>query len=184
LKNIEDLATFHRSNTENISVIDLIFATIEIESKIDNWCIAEKAYTGLDHEVIRFSINKDSEDNLINPIKQERYNLDKADWEKFKESILSEYTELEQKFQDLSIEAQLDSVAKSLELAIQKAADKAIPRRKISYYSKPWWNDEIDKSRERLSQKRRIWKRARDTQSHKTFLSERNKYFSMIKTAK
>jgi len=97
---------------------------------------------------------------------------------------LSEYTELAQKFQDLSTEAQLDSAAKSLELAIQKAADKAIPKRKISYYSKPWWNDKIDKSRERLSQKRRIWKRVRDTQSHKTFLSERNKYFSIIKTAK
>jgi hypothetical protein len=69
LKNIEDLATFYRSNTENISVIDLIFAIIEIESKIDNWCIDNKAYTGLDHEVIRFSINKDSEDNLINLIK-------------------------------------------------------------------------------------------------------------------
>jgi predicted transcriptional regulator len=76
-----------------------------IESKIDNWYIDEEAYTGSDYEVIRFSINKDSEDNLINPIKQERYNLDKADWEKFKESILSEYTELEQKFQDLSTEA-------------------------------------------------------------------------------
>jgi hypothetical protein len=78
LKNIEDLAIFHRSNTENISIIDLTFAIIVIESKIDNWYIDE-AYTGSDHEVIRFSINKDSEDNLINPIKQERYNLDKAD---------------------------------------------------------------------------------------------------------
>ena len=118
MKNIEDLATFHRSNTENISIIDLTFATIAIESKIDNWCIDKEAYTGSDHEVIRFSINKDSEDNQISSIKQERYNLDKADWEKFKESILSEYTELAQKFQDLFIEAQLDSAAKSLELAI------------------------------------------------------------------
>ena len=137
MKNIEDLAIFHRSNTENISIIDLIFAIIVIESKIDNWYIDEEAYTGSDHEVIRFSINKDSEDNLISPIKQERYNLDKADWGKFKESILSEYTELAQKFQDLSTEAQLDSAARSLELAIQKAADIAIPKRKISYHSKP-----------------------------------------------
>jgi hypothetical protein len=69
LKNIEDLAIFYRSNIENISIIDLIFAIIVIESKIDNWYIDEEAYTGLDHEVIRFLINKDSEDNLINPIK-------------------------------------------------------------------------------------------------------------------
>jgi hypothetical protein len=69
LKNIEDLAIFYRSNIENISIIDLTFAIIEIESKIDNWYIAEEAYTGSDHEVIRFSINKDSEDNLINSIK-------------------------------------------------------------------------------------------------------------------
>ena len=69
MKNIEDLAIFHRSNTENIFIIDLIFAIIVIESKIDNWCIDEEAYTGSDHEVIRFSINKDSEDNIISPIK-------------------------------------------------------------------------------------------------------------------
>jgi hypothetical protein len=35
------------------------------------------------------------------PIKQDRYNLEKANWEKFKESILEEYSELAQKFQDL-----------------------------------------------------------------------------------
>jgi exonuclease III len=105
LKNIEDLATFHRSNSENISIIDLTFATTAIESKVDNWHIDEEAYTGSDHEVIRFSINRDSENNLISPIKQERYNINKADWEKFKESILGEYTELAQKFQDLTTES-------------------------------------------------------------------------------
>jgi exonuclease III len=69
LKNIEDLATFHRSNTENTSVIDLTFATTAIESEIDNWYIDEEAYTGSDHEVIRISINIDSENNLIGLIK-------------------------------------------------------------------------------------------------------------------
>jgi len=44
---------------------------------------------------------------------------------------------LAQKFQDLTTESQLDSAAKSLELAIQKAADIAIPKRNVSYYSKP-----------------------------------------------
>ena len=43
------------------------------------------------------------------------------------------------------------TVTNSLELAIQKAADIAIPKRKISYYSKPWWNEKINKSRERLN---------------------------------
>jgi hypothetical protein len=45
-----------------------------------------------------------------------------------------------------------------LELVIQKAADIAIPKRNISYYSKPWWNDNIDKSRERLNQKKGLKK--------------------------
>jgi hypothetical protein len=52
------------------------------------------AYTGSDHEVIRFSINTDSENTLINPLKQERYNFEKANWKEFKESILNGYTEL------------------------------------------------------------------------------------------
>jgi hypothetical protein len=76
---------------------------------------------------------------------------------------LGEYTELAQKFQNLTTESHLDSAAKSLELVIQKAADIAIPKRNISYHSKPWWNNKIDKSRERLSQKRRVWKRIKDT---------------------
>jgi hypothetical protein len=45
-----------------------MFATIAIESEINNWYIDEMAYTGSDHEVIRFSINTDSENTLINSL--------------------------------------------------------------------------------------------------------------------
>ena len=70
-----------------------------MESEIDNQYIDEEAYTGSDHEIIRFSIsNIDSENNSINPIKQDRYNLEKANQEKFKESILEGHPELAQKF--------------------------------------------------------------------------------------
>jgi hypothetical protein len=58
--------------------------------------------------------------------------------------------------QDLGTETGLDKAAKYLEESIQKVADIAIPRRNICYRSKPWWNDDIDKSREKLSHKRRI----------------------------
>jgi hypothetical protein len=36
------------------------------------------AYIGLDYKIIRFSINTDFENILINPLKQERYNFKKA----------------------------------------------------------------------------------------------------------
>jgi hypothetical protein len=78
LKNSEDQVTFKGSNTNNLSVIDLTFATRAIEADIDNWYIDKEADTGSDHEVIRFSIYTELTENFIYPLKADKYNLEKA----------------------------------------------------------------------------------------------------------
>jgi hypothetical protein len=85
--NTSDQSTFARSNTTNTSVIDLTFATPNLALKIMDWYISERFQTGSDHELIGFSICTENTETVINPIIQGLYNLEKADWEKFKQII-------------------------------------------------------------------------------------------------
>src|SRR4030095_14651400 len=87
LKNAKDIATFHRKNAYNHSIIDLTFATKDIESQVE-WYIEEEACSGSHHEILRISIAIELTEYLIDPIKEDRYNLEKADWKKFKEILL------------------------------------------------------------------------------------------------
>jgi hypothetical protein len=118
LKNIEDQATFLRSNTENLSIIDLTFATKAIETDIGNWYIDEEAGTGSDHELIRFSIYTSSTKTAIDPLKLNSYNLKKADWVIFKEVLVKEQSKVLDVFIDLSTEDRLERAATSLKEVI------------------------------------------------------------------
>ncbi len=42
---------------------------------------------------------------------------------------------------------ELEKHAENLQILIQKAAEKTIPKRKASSRSKPWWNDHISEQR-------------------------------------
>jgi hypothetical protein len=186
LKNAKDLATFHRKNAYNHSIIDLTFATRAIEQDIE-WYIDEEACTGSDHETLRISIATELTEYFVNPIEVDKYNLKKADWAKFKKILLEGYPIIKDEIlkQDLDTGIGLDKAAKVLEEYIQGAADMAIPKRNICYRSKPWWNDDIDLARKKLSQLKRAWKKERrDPLVYKAYLVARNSYFAKIKQAK
>jgi hypothetical protein len=64
LINISNEYTFTRENSN--SVIDLIFATFDLASKITNWSINDDAEMDSDHEVIEFSMNIDDIETVNN----------------------------------------------------------------------------------------------------------------------
>ena len=84
LINTPDLCTFYAYSGSSSSVIDLTFANSKIENAITNWAIDENAITGSDHEVIRFDLIA-SFKNLTSHATalQNKYNCNKADWNKF-----------------------------------------------------------------------------------------------------
>ena len=49
---------------------------------------------------------------------------------------------------------ELEKHAENLQILIQKAAEKTILKRKASNRSKPWWNNHINKLRNRLSREK------------------------------
>jgi hypothetical protein len=80
LINISDEFTFTRENLN--SVINLIFATFDLASKITNWSINDDARTESNHEVIEFSINVENIKTINNSMTK-KFNTQKANWNKF-----------------------------------------------------------------------------------------------------
>ena len=82
--NTPDLCTYYAHSGSSSSVIDLTFANSKIENAITNWSIDLNAVTGSDHEVIRFELIA-SFKNLTSHATalSNKYNCNKADWNKF-----------------------------------------------------------------------------------------------------
>src|SRR6266536_4904804 len=117
--------------------------------------------TRSDHKVILFSIQ--SEGNLMkNPLEKIPYNLEKADWKKFNRELKDSSNQAEFQWNPAaSIQVEeLEKHAENLQILIQKAAEKTIPKRKASSRSKPWWNDYISKLRKILSREKNRWKKS------------------------
>src|SRR5436190_297955 len=85
LLNESDILTCSRSNN---SIIDLTFAIKELNNMLINWEISEDKVTGSDHETILFSVNIDSDNLVENPVYNNQYNFEKADWKIFAEELI------------------------------------------------------------------------------------------------
>ena len=93
--------------------------------------------SGSDHAVIAYTayIATGSPEG---PIKRQLYNYKKADWDAFR----AEFQQLSATFSpSYATEDMLDTAAKELTNLVALAAEKAIPRLKVSERSKPWWTD-------------------------------------------
>ncbi len=64
---------------------------------------------------------------------------------------------------------ELEKHAENLQILIQKAAEKTIPKRKASSRSKPWWNDHISELRKTLSREKNRWKKSRTEENHEQY---------------
>jgi len=83
-----DSGTFHRNNLVRNSNIDLVFSTSNISQYMSWW--KDEDYTiGSEHDMIFFSISRESNMLVENPLYAYQYNFEKADWKKINEEILS-----------------------------------------------------------------------------------------------
>src|SRR6266498_4288684 len=155
----------------NISIIDLVFAIKALnQSKSIFWQIDENLNTGSDHEVILFSIQ--SEGNLVeNLLGKMPYNLEKADWKEFDRELKDSFNQVEFQWNPAASSQveELEKYVENLQILIQKAVEKTIPKRKASSRSKPWWNDYISELRKTLSREKNRWKKSRTEENHKQY---------------
>jgi hypothetical protein len=136
LVNESDISIFSRLNMEHNSVIDLAFASRELSQKSIKWEINKNWTTGSDHEIVHIEIYLNGRNLVENPMLAVSFNLEKVDWGKFRENLLS--LEKEYEWDQLSeMEENLEKGVELLEIIIKLAAEESIPKRKNSLFSKP-----------------------------------------------
>lgn len=180
-------ATFFRSNTKKTSVIDLTFATMELEPEVVNWCIDDHSHTGSDHVVIRYDVISSQEISPEVPATA-KYNWKKANWEKFGEYLIQTAKKIEGSWnlllENSHFKQNLEKAATVLRDLILEAAEKHVPHLHPSPHSKRWWNEDIKEARCIMKNHLRQWKSSRSSISHDAYKKSRNEYFRSIKKAK
>ena len=89
LQNEPDNGTFHKDNLVRASVIDLVFSTNNISQYISWWKDSEYDISS-QHDIIFFSIARESDILVKNPVYICQYNFEKANWKSLIEDILAE----------------------------------------------------------------------------------------------
>ena len=161
----------------DISVIDLTFAFKNLNNNLHIvWEISEQV-SGSDHIIIQFSINIDNENLVENPLYNNQYNFEKADWKKFENDLIltANKDEFQTQLDNSIISSEiLEKEAEKLRDIILKAAEN-IPKKRITERSKCWWNSELKTLRKELAKARQNWKAEQTSQQE--FQLARTKYF-------
>src|SRR5438034_761170 len=184
LLNKPDILTCSRSNN---SIIDLTFAIKELNNMLINWEISEDKVTDSDHETILFSVNIDSDNLVENPVYNNQYNFEKADWKIFAEELILQSNK-EEFVSNINISQisreMLETEAEKLRDIIIIAANKAIPKKRIHEKSKSWWNEELKLLRKELANAKRQYKKNQNQTTQQAFQALKADYFYKIKQAK
>lgn len=189
LINISDEYTFIRnSRTVAKSVIDLTFASENIESLISNWYVDFES-TGSDHEIIRFDIiiNFDQMNQLNSIEMSNRFNVAKADWNKFNDHLKNQSNVTQRILQELLEKENVDNLNQSAEILtnlLQNAAELHIPKMRTCAKSKRWWNNDLTNLRKIMFKDRRAYKKYSTHGNMMKFKESRLKYFHEIRSAK
>ena len=159
LLNQRDEVTFiaHRrqGNARPRSVLDLTFANVAAQTlgAVSEWAVCpDRQYTS-DHFPLTWKISL-GEEEILNPLGV-KYNFKHADVDKWKSELRRLLDASPAPFVNLRenpnpSEDDLDLAAEAMRAAMQAATAVAVPERKVSKRSKPWWTQELTTVVQRL----------------------------------
>ena len=155
MQNESDNETFHKNNLVRASVIDLVFSTNNISQYISWWKDSEYDIDS-QHDSIFFSIARESDMLVENPIYSCQYDFEKADWKNLIEDILAEQDNKEFSWSLTELSAEfLELEAEKLQKLVIKLVEKHISKKRFSERFKPWWSDDLKIMRKEISKYRR-----------------------------
>jgi ribonuclease HI len=175
--------TFVRSNLTTTSIIDLAFYTSFKTLVWSNWRYIDS--TGSDHETIAFEafdLNSGLRETLDQI--QPTYNCKKANWEEFSNTLIARESSLLQAIESAISTENYEEVAYVLSNTIKEAADHAIPRKRVSEYSKPWWDEVLTYLRQTFNTAHRQYKKYKTADLEEAYKAARNTYFQAVRKKK
>lgn len=168
----QDLKTYKRHEMGE-SNIDITLASTSIYGSIRGWTVTDR--TDSDHRTLELTLNlKRPKRKTENP--GTRFNTDKADWDKFRLTLVGLKTQIQGN--------SVDEIASSLTKAIVQAAKFSMPTRgraKSGIITPPWWTDELTESKRSLQRARR--EGLPDT-NRQAYQRQRNQHLYKIRLAK
>lgn len=188
--------TYHRSDMQSRSILDLTLSTLRLADKIKSWNVTSNL--GSDHFGIHFTIS--DPDLVPNPLFTSGFNTSLANWDLFSSILQSEAPSCpilnSIEFKDLDFDSKsilvdqrlqielLDLATSEFTNLILLAAESSIPKKKVGPNPKPWWNDNLKRLRQTMNAAQRSLNRCISFESKQHFLISRNDYFAAIKKAK
>jgi hypothetical protein len=107
----------------------IAFATIDMREEVRDWEAPWDLQSGAEHVLIRFGIATRFTELVENPLHTGPYNLEKADWPRFRNRLKQFATPVLALYysQNSWTNEEIDILAKEMQECIQKAADQSIP---------------------------------------------------------
>ena len=146
LLNTPEQNTYTHHSENSTSVIDLTFATPSLCGFIKNWQVNEDLNSGSDHEVIQFELTG-IESEWVNSPLNAAYNIAKADWVKFAQTLQLDAIIISRKIANTS---NLKEMACLLRNLIADTADQHIPKKKLCARAKVWWSHSLSTLRSQM----------------------------------
>lgn len=145
-----DVPTYESSRGS--SYIDITLTNEKLYKKVINWKVEREEELLSDHNVITFEILLEK-DNELNT--NTRYNMKKANWEKFKTEVQQEIMSI---VQDITIEEQKEEVnalVTKMHDKIKEITENNIPKVKTKRNTIHYWNEELEKQKQKCKKYRR-----------------------------
>lgn len=174
--------TFIRSNLTTTSIIDLAFYTSFRTLVWSNWRYIES--TGSDHETIAFEATDRTSSIPRELPSLPTYNYKKADWDEFAKLLRAREPSLLRAIESAISTCNYEDLASILSSTIKEAADQAIPSKRVSEHSKPWWDDELTRLRKAFNTAYRAYKKQKSGPSEVAYKAARNTYFQAVRKKK
>lgn len=176
-----NITTF--DNTHGQSNIDITLANSTCYNRIRAWKV-HAGKTTSDHNLITFKV--DAPEIELQTPKENRFNIKKANWEKFTENLRSRNRD-RVRIQDTQ-NTNVNDLVHELEDIIKKACLNAIPLKTQFLKSAPWWNINLTKLRKQSHDANRKLRLAKGTTKEEQFKIQynaaRNRYNAQIRRSK
>ncbi|KAK7912203.1 hypothetical protein PG985_014684 [Apiospora marii] len=172
--------TFHRPNSRKTSVIDLAFSIGFRSLHWQDWSYLPG--TGSDHEAVSLRAFLPAY-QAARP-RPPQFCTKKADWERFRRQLREVAVSLESTIDAAADRGDFESVALSLQRAIEVATNESIPVKRPCDRSKAWWCPDLTVQRMRYHRAFRRYKRTPSRETETACKEARNSYFQAIDRAK
>ncbi|CAK1596679.1 unnamed protein product [Parnassius mnemosyne] len=141
----------HKTHRE--SIIDLTLTSNSSTNKISNWKVVLDAAPSSSHNGITFDLSvNNSSLNKPKKLSTFKYNTQNIKWDEIIEQFKSELTinlDLNINIENLST-SQLDNYITKLIVSLQNVSDKLFLRKSKVKNRAPWWNDNIEKLKQKV----------------------------------